>query len=35
MDMGIGEELESGLLAAKATVVVSVILIILAGVWVW
>lgn len=35
MDMGIGEELESGRLAAKATIVVSVILIILAGVWVW
>ena len=35
MDMGIGEELESGRLAAKATVVISVILILLAGVWVW
>jgi len=35
MDMGIGEELESGRLAAKITIVVSVILIILAGVWVW
>ncbi|MCG8519774.1 MULTISPECIES: succinate dehydrogenase, cytochrome b556 subunit [Marinobacter] len=35
MDMGIGEELESGRLAAKATVVISVILIVLAGVWVW
>lgn len=35
MDMGIGEELESGRLAAKATLVVSVILIVLAGVWVW
>lgn len=35
MDMGYGEELQSGQLAAKATVVVSVILIILAGVWVW
>ncbi|MFO8142508.1 MAG: succinate dehydrogenase, cytochrome b556 subunit [Marinobacter sp.] len=35
MDMGIAEELESGLLAAKITVVVSIVLIILAGVWVW
>ncbi len=35
MDMGIGEELESGRLAAKITIVISVILIILAGVWVW
>ena len=35
MDLGIGEELHSGRLAAKLTVVISVILIILAGVWVW
>ncbi len=35
MDMGIGEELESGRLAAKLTIVISVVLIILAGVWVW
>ncbi|BES71204.1 succinate dehydrogenase, cytochrome b556 subunit [Marinobacter nanhaiticus D15-8W] len=35
MDMGYGEELHSGRLAAKATVVISVILIVLAGVWVW
>lgn len=35
MDMGIGETLEGGRLAAKSTVVVSVILIILAGVWIW
>ena len=35
MDMGIGEELESGRLASKITIVVSVILIVLAGVWVW
>jgi len=35
MDMGIGEELESGRLASKITVAVSVILILLAGVWVW
>ncbi|GGY66638.1 hypothetical protein GCM10007071_11890 [Marinobacter zhanjiangensis] len=35
MDMGIGEELQSGRLAAKLTLVISVILIILAGVWIW
>ncbi|MGO1501889.1 MAG: succinate dehydrogenase, cytochrome b556 subunit [Marinobacter sp.] len=35
MDMGIAEELESGRAAAKITIVVSVILIVLAGVWVW
>ncbi|MBR9869571.1 succinate dehydrogenase cytochrome b556 subunit [Marinobacter sp. JH2] len=35
MDAGIGEELESGRLAAKITLVVSIVLIILAGVWVW
>jgi len=35
MDAGIGEDLQSGRLAAKITIVVSVILIVLAGVWVW
>lgn len=35
MDMGIGETLEGGRLAAKITVVVSAILIVLAGVWIW
>ncbi|MDO3722033.1 MULTISPECIES: succinate dehydrogenase, cytochrome b556 subunit [Marinobacter] len=35
MDMGIGEELETGRLASKITIVVSVILIVIAGVWVW
>jgi len=35
MDAGVGEELESGRLAAKITLVVSIVLIILAGVWVW
>ncbi|MDP4548942.1 MAG: succinate dehydrogenase, cytochrome b556 subunit [Marinobacter sp.] len=35
MDAGIGEELESGRLAAKITLVVSIVLIVLAGVWVW
>ena len=35
MDMGIGEELESGRIAAKATLAIAIILILLAGVWVW
>ncbi|WP_166263689.1 succinate dehydrogenase, cytochrome b556 subunit [Marinobacter caseinilyticus] len=35
MDMGIGETLEGGRLAAKLTIATSVILIVLAGVWVW
>ena len=35
MDMGVGEELASGLLAAKVTLVIAIILIVLAGVWVW
>ncbi len=35
MDMGIGEGKESGVRAAIVTIIVSVILIILAGVWVW
>lgn len=35
MDMGIGETLEGGVLGAKLTVVISAILIVLAGVWLW
>ena len=35
MDTGVGETLEGGLLAAKATIAVSVVLIVLAGVWIW
>lgn len=35
MDAGIGETLEGGLLGAKITIVVSVALIVLAGVWIW
>lgn len=35
MDVGIGEELESGRAGAIITLVVSAILIVLAGVWVW
>jgi succinate dehydrogenase / fumarate reductase cytochrome b subunit len=35
MDLGHGETLEGGKQGAKATVVIAVVLIILAGVWVW
>ena len=35
MDFGIGETLEGGVLGAKITIVVSVALILLAGVWLW
>ncbi len=35
MDTGHCEELESGRLAAKVTLVVAVIAILLAGVWIW
>ncbi|MDY6890443.1 MAG: succinate dehydrogenase, cytochrome b556 subunit [Pseudomonadota bacterium] len=35
MDLGYCEELESGRLAAKVTLVVAVIAILLAGVWIW
>lgn len=35
MDMGVGETLEGGRLGAKLALVVAVILIVLAGVWVW
>ena len=35
MDMGIGETLEGSQKGAKVTIVVSVILILLAGVWLW
>ena len=35
MDLGIGETLEGGVFGAKVTIVVSVILILLAGVWIW
>jgi succinate dehydrogenase / fumarate reductase cytochrome b subunit len=34
MDLGIGETLEGGILGAKITLVVSVVLIIAAGVWI-
>lgn len=35
MDIGIGEELESGQKAAKIALAVSIVLILLAGVWIW
>ena len=35
MDIGIGEELESGRAGSLVTIVVSAVLIVLAGVWVW
>jgi succinate dehydrogenase / fumarate reductase cytochrome b subunit len=35
MDLGIGETKEGGFRAAVFTIIVSVILVILAGVWVW
>ncbi|AQZ96128.1 succinate dehydrogenase, cytochrome b556 subunit [Halopseudomonas phragmitis] len=35
MDAGVGEELESGKLGSKIVIVVSVVLIVLLGVWIW
>ncbi len=35
MDIGIGETLEGGELGAKATIAISSVLIVLAGVWIW
>lgn len=35
MDLGIGESLEGGRLGAKLVLVIAVVLILLAGVWVW
>ena len=35
MDMGYGETLESGALFAKASIGISIVLMILAGFWVW
>jgi len=35
MDMGIGETLEGGKLGAKITLVVSIVLILITGVWIW
>lgn len=35
MDVGIGESLQGGVLGAKLVVAISIILIVLLGVWVW
>ncbi len=35
MDMGIGESLEDGKLGSKLVIVISAVLIVLVGVWVW
>jgi succinate dehydrogenase / fumarate reductase cytochrome b subunit len=35
MDMGVGETLEGGKLGSKIVLVVSLVLILLAGVWIW
>ena len=35
MDMGIGETLEGGLLGAKIVLVLSAVLIIATGIWIW
>ncbi|MHC8321588.1 succinate dehydrogenase, cytochrome b556 subunit [Pseudomonas sp. GB2N2] len=35
MDMGIGESLEGGKLGSKIVIAVSVVVIVLAGVWIW
>jgi len=35
MDLGVGETMEGGTLGAKIVVGVSIVLILLAGVWIW
>ena len=35
MDLGVGESLEGGKLGSKIVIAVSVVIIVLAGVWVW
>lgn len=35
MDMGVGETLEGGRLGSKIIIAISVVLIVLAGVWIW
>jgi succinate dehydrogenase / fumarate reductase cytochrome b subunit len=35
MDLGVGETLEGGKLGSKVVLVISVVLILLAGVWIW
>ncbi|MDH0896201.1 MULTISPECIES: succinate dehydrogenase, cytochrome b556 subunit [unclassified Pseudomonas] len=35
MDLGVGESLEGGKLGSKIVIAVSVVIIVLAGVWIW
>lgn len=35
MDLGIGETMEGGILGSRIVIAVSVVLILLAGVWIW
>jgi succinate dehydrogenase / fumarate reductase cytochrome b subunit len=35
MDFGIGETMEGGILGARIVIAVSIVLILLAGVWIW
>ena len=35
MDIGIGESMEGGVLGAKLTIATSIVLSVLAGVWIW
>ena len=35
MDMGIGETLEGGKLGSKIVIAISVVMLVLAGVWIW
>jgi len=35
MDVGIGETLKSGRLGAKLTIIISLVLIVLIGIWLW
>lgn len=35
MDMGVGETLQGGKLGSKIVLAISVVLIVLAGVWIW
>lgn len=35
MDMGIGETMEGGVLGVQIVIAVSVVLIVLAGIWIW
>jgi succinate dehydrogenase / fumarate reductase cytochrome b subunit len=35
MDFGIGETMEGGVLGARLTIIISIVLSILAGVWIW